>query len=96
MLNEENAEYMRAYMDGYTAALEKAKKDSKAPIIDYRGIMSRYEQWGWRVGENRAREIVRAVRHCCNGGKLESSSFILLSELEYWESIVDSTYLERL
>jgi hypothetical protein len=84
---------MRAYMDGYTAALEKAKKEADEPYIDFRGIMERY---GGRIGENRAREIIRAVRHCCNGGKLQSSSIILRAELEYWESVVDPKYLERL
>lgn len=88
-----NEPYMRAYMDGYTAALEKAKAEQKSPVIDKEGIIKRY---GNRIGINKAGEILRAVRHCCNGGKLGSCSVVLLSELEYWESIVDKTFLARL
>ncbi len=90
MLNEE---YMRAYMDGYTAGLEKARADFRDPVIDREGLIERYRG---RISNDKAYEIIRAVRHCCNGGKMKSSSLILLSELEYWESVVDPTYLERL
>ena len=93
MERQVNESYMRAYMDGYTAALEKASGEQKSPIIDKDGIIKRY---GGKIGINKAGEILRAVRHCCNGGKLGSSSFVLISELEYWESIVDKTYLARL
>lgn len=90
MLDEE---YMRAYMDGYTAGMEKARADARDPVIDREGLIERYRG---RISDGKAYEIIRAVRHCCNGGKLNSSSLILLSELEYWESVVDPTYLERL
>lgn len=85
--------YMRAYMDGYTDGLKKAAGEAEKPYIDMQGIIERY---GGRIGQNRAREIIQAVRHCCNGGKLNSCSLILRSELEYWESIVDKQYLARL
>ena len=54
------------------------------------------ERYGGRIGENKARAILQAVRHCCNGGKLKSSSLVLRSELEYWESLVDKKFLARL
>lgn len=85
--------YMRAYMDGYTAALEKAAGEAEKPYIDMEGLIERY---GGRIGQNKAREILQAVRHCCNGGKLNSCSLVLRSELEYWESIVDKQFLARL
>ncbi len=88
---EKSEAYMRAYMDGYTHALEQLRKEQKSPVIDKEGIQKRYG-----VGMNKAGEILRSVRHCCNGGKLGSSSIVLLSELEYWESVVDKTYLARL
>ena len=85
--------YMRAYMDGYTAALEKAAREAEKPYIDMEGLIERY---GGRIGQNKAREILQAVRHCCNGGKLNSCSLVLRSELEYWESVVDKQFLARL
>ena len=85
--------YMRAYMDGYTAALEKAAGEAEKPYIDMEGLIERY---GGRIGQNKAREILQAVRHCCNGGKLNSCSLVLRSELEYWESVVDKQFLARL
>ena len=88
--DEVNVSYMRAYMDGYTAAL--AEKKDKPPYLDVQGIIDRYGG----IGMNKAREIMQAVRHTCNGARLKSSGMILLSEMEYWESLVDKTYLERL
>ncbi|MBQ8345155.1 MAG: hypothetical protein IJY42_02695 [Clostridia bacterium] len=85
-----NPLYVQAYMDGYTAAMEK--KRDQPPYLDVHGIINRYGG----IGINKAREIMQAVRHTCNGGRLKSSGMILLSEMEYWESIVDKTYLERL
>ena len=90
---ERNESYMRAYMDGYTEGLRKAESAAEKPYIDMQGIIDRYDG---RIGQNKAREIIQAVRHCCNGGKLNSASLILRSELEYWESIVDPKYLARL
>lgn len=88
-----NEEYMRAYMAGYTAALEKQKEAESKPYIDKDGIIARYDG---RIGQGKAYEILQAVRHCCNGRKLNSSSLVLVSELEYWESVVDAKFKERL
>lgn len=88
-----NEAYMQAYMAGYTAALEKQKEADSKPYIDKDGIIERY---GGRIGQGKAYEILQAVRHCCNGGKLNSSSLVLVSELEYWESVVDAKFKERL
>lgn len=87
--------YMKAYMDGYTAAMKERQElqENKPPYIDKQGIIDRYDG---RIGVNKAGEILRAVRRACNGGKLDSSSLVLVSELEYWESIVDKKYKERL
>ena len=87
---EVSVSYMKAYMDGYTAAMEK--KTEKPPYIDVHGIIERYGG----IGMNKAREIMQSVRHTCNGGRLNSSGMVLISELEYWESIVDKKYRERL
>ena len=87
-----NEAYMRAYMDGYSAALEKHKEEKNKPYIDLEGIVERYGG----IGMGKARDIIRAVRTVCNGGKLDSCSKILVSELEYWESIVDKQYKSRL
>ena len=86
-------EYLKIYAEGYVAGIEKAKGDAECPYIDAKGIMERY---GKRIGIGKAREILRAVRMHCNGGMLESSSIVKMSELLYWESCVDKTYLARL
>ena len=88
-----NEQYMRAYMEGYTAAKAQAVKDEKKPYLDKDDIIARYDN---KIGVNKAREIIQAVRHACGGGKLNSSSLVLLSEVEYWESLVDKRYIERL
>lgn len=85
--------YMRAYMEGYTAGLEKAQKTTVKPYLDKDALIERYDG---KIGINKAGEIMRAVRTVCNGGKLDSCSLVLLSEVEYWESIVDKKYKERL
>lgn len=87
-----NEAYMRAYMDGYTAALEKQKEKQEKPYLDLNDIVERYGG----IGVAKAREIIRAVRTVCNGGKLDSCSKILLSEITFWESIVDKQYKSRL
>ncbi|MBR2343012.1 MAG: hypothetical protein IKA64_02020 [Clostridia bacterium] len=86
-------QYMRAYMDGYTAAIEKLKREGtgEPPYIDAAGIMERY-----RVGEKKAHEIIRAVRYCCGGGMLGASGKVKMAELLYWESLVDKTKVTRL
>lgn len=85
--------YMKAYMDGYTAAMEKAKAERAKPYVDKESLIERYDG---KIGLNKAQEILRNVRHVCNGGRLDHSSLVLLSELEYWESIVDKKFKARL
>ena len=84
--------YMEAYMSGYTAGVEKARAQSAKPYLTVEEVMERYGG----ISKCKAYEIMRAVRHCCNGGKLNHDGMILLSELEYWESIVDPKFKERL
>lgn len=86
-----NEQYMRAYMEGYTAA--KAERDKPKPYLDKDDIIARYDN---KIGVNKAREIIRAVRQACGGGKLNHESLVLLSEVEYWESLVDKRRVERL
>lgn len=88
-----NEPYMRAYMAGYTAALEKTKADGDKPYLDLQDIIDRYDG---KIGINKARDIMRAIRHCCNGGKLDSCSLVLRSEVEYWETLVDKRFKKLL
>ena len=88
----ENNNYCRGYMDGYMAAMEKAKAKQEKPYLDLNDIVERYGG----IGMGKARDIIRAVRTVCNGGKLDSCSKILLSEITFWESIVDKQYKSRL
>lgn len=87
-------EYLKAYSEGYMAGIEKERADAKAaekPYFTIDDIAERY-----RVGRGKAGEILRAVRHMCNGGGFGSCSMVKRSELLYWESIVDKQYVERL
>lgn len=84
--------YMRAYMDGYTAALEKAEAESAKPYLTVDDVVARYNG----ISKGKAYEIMRAVRHCCNGGKLNNDRMILRAELEWWEREVDKRFKERL
>ena len=83
--------YMEAYMSGYTAGVEKARAETSKPYLTVEDVMARYGG----MSKGKAYDIMTAVRHCCNGGKLNHSGMILLSELEYWESIVDPKFKER-
>ena len=83
MLSEE---YKSAYMAGYMAGKESVVKQ---PYLDRDGIIARY---GGKIGVNKAMQIIRAVRHVCGGGKLNSASLVLVSEVEYWESQVNKEY----
>ena len=88
----ENNNYCRGYMDGYMTAMEKAKAKEEKAYLDLNDIVERYGG----IGVAKARDIIRAVRTVCNGGKLDSCSKILVSEILYWESIVDKQYKSRL
>lgn len=85
--------YMRAYMDGYNAALKTIKDADEKPYIDREGLIKRYDG---KIGDAKAYAILDAVRHYCNGGKLNTNKLVLRSELEYWESEVEKKYKERL
>ena len=84
---------MRAYMDGYNAALKSIKETAEKPYIDREGLIKRYDG---KIGDAKAYAILDAVRHYCNGGKLNTNKLVLRSELEYWESEVEKNYKERL
>ena len=84
-----NDEYKSAYMAGYMAGKESAETEARQPYLDRDGIIARY---GGKIGINKAMEIIRSVRHVCGGGKLNSASLVLVSEIEYWESLVDKSY----
>ena len=86
-----NEMYSKGYMDGYTAAMERAKEESAVPYIDLEGVMKRFN-----VPIGKAREIIHGVRHVCGGGKLGLTTKVLMSEMLYWESIVDKEYIARL
>lgn len=84
--------YMRAYMDGFTDGLKKAEGEAEKPFLTVEDIMTRYGG----IGKGKAYGIMQAVRHCCNGGKLNNDRMILRSELEYWESMPEVKFVERL
>ena len=87
-----NELYMRAYMDGYTAGIEKGRGETEKPYLTVEDVVKRYGG----ISKSKAYEIMVAVRHCCNGGKLNHNGMILLAELEYWEREVDKKFKERL
>ena len=96
-MDNENKEFymkgkMEGYMEGYNAAMEKASERAAKPYIDKDGIIERY---GGKIGINKAYQIIHAVRQVCGGGKL-GSGLVLVSELEYWESLVNKEFVERL
>lgn len=86
-----NELYMRAYMDGYTAAMEKKRAEEEKPHLTVDDVVARYG-----ISKAKAYGIMNAVRHCCNGGKLNNDRMILRSELEYWESMPEVNFVERL
>lgn len=89
-----NEEYRKAYMEGYVAGLEKGREESEKelkPIFKNKDIMERYG-----IGRGKASEVIRAVRHVSGGGGFGTAGMVKRSELLYWESIVDKTFLARL
>ena len=87
-------EYRKAYMDGYVAGLERARNEAvkeEKPFFTVDDVASRYN-----CGKNKAGEIIRAVRHVTGGGGFGSCGMVKRSELLYWESIVEKTFVERL
>lgn len=88
-----NDNYIKAFAAGYAAAMEEVRGKSANPLMGVEEILRRYDN---RIGKAKAYEVLKAVRHCCGGGMLNSNSYVMLSELEFWEKKVDPTYKERL
>lgn len=83
-------EVMQAYALGYEAGKKAASGEGK-PYMTADDLSERYD-----VGKNKARDILNAIRLYCNGGKLNHESRVLVAEVEYWESVVDTRKKERL
>ena len=90
---KEQDTYLQAYAEGYLAASKEMEGRATKPYIDKEALIARYDG---KISMDKAYEIIRAVRHVCNGGRLQSTSMVLLSELEYWESLVDKQFKARL
>ena len=85
-------EYARAYAEGYAAGIASVQViPPPSPVLKIEDIMKRYD-----VGLNKARQILQAIRHVTNGGALDCSGAVLVSEAEYWETLVDKTFKKRL
>lgn len=84
-------EYTRAFAEGYAAGIAAAGGRQDSPVLFIEDVQERYQ-----VGINKAREIMQAIRHVCNGGKLQSPKMILKAEAEYWETLVDKQFRKRL
>lgn len=85
-----SSEVLDAYLQGYQRGVAQATAQSK-PYMTVADIAERYD-----VGIGKARDILNAVRMFCNGGKLNHESRVLVAEVEYWESVVDTRKKERL
>lgn len=92
-MSDEQKNYAQAFAEGYAFAMEQVRAKESNPILNAEDIMRRY---GGKVGLNKAREIIQAVRHCCGGGMLSMSGHVMLSEVVYWENKVNPEYVERL
>lgn len=84
-------EYARAYAEGYAAGIAVATEKRSSPVLRIEYIQERYG-----VGVNKARQILQAIRRNCNGGKLDAAGAVLVSEAEYWETLVDKQFRARL
>jgi hypothetical protein len=86
-------EYRDAYMKGYVDGLAKgqAEAQEEKPFFTIEDIMKRYD-----CCQSKAGQILRAVRHVCNGGGLGTNDKVKKAELLYWETIVDKTFLREL
>ena len=87
-----NDQYMSAYMKGYMEGIKAERGEAAKPYLTVENVSERYGG----ISKAKAYEIMRGVRHVCGGGKLGHDGMILRAELEYWESIVDKRYIERL
>jgi hypothetical protein len=84
-------EYARAYAEGYAAGIATVTEKRLSPVLRIEDIQERYG-----VGVNKARQILQAIRRNCNGGKLDAAGAVLVSEAEYWETLVDKQFRARL
>ena len=92
MVSTVNEQYMSAYMKGYMEGIKAERGEAEKPYLDVEAVRARYGG----ISRSKAYEIMQGVRHVCGGGKLNHDGMILRAELEYWESIVDKRYIERL
>ena len=92
MTSAVNEQYMQAYIAGYMEAVRTEKGEAEKPYLMVDDVVKRYGG----ITKGKAYNIMKAVRHLCGGGKLEHNGMILRSEMEYWESVVDKRYVERL
>ena len=82
--------YMSAFMDGYLAAMAKYKTDEKK-VLTVADIQERYH-----CGINKAQNIMQSILRCCNGGMLNTPGRCKPAEADYWDTLVDKQYKERL
>lgn len=92
MVSAVNEQYMSAYMKGYMEGIKAERGEAEKPYLDVEAVRARYGG----ISRSKAYEIMQGVRHVCGGGKLNHDGMILRAELEYWESIVDKRYIDRL
>ena len=85
-------QYMQAYMKGYMEGIRAERGEAERPYLRVQDVCERYGG----ISKSKAYNIMNAVRHLCGGGKLQHDEMILRSEIEYWESVVDKRYVERL
>lgn len=88
MNNQVNEVYMRAYMEGYTAAKREAAEASVKPYMTVDDIVEYYDG---KIGKSKAYEIMRGVRMVTGGGKLDSDRVVAIADFKYWETLVDKT-----
>lgn len=91
MENENREQFLSGYLAGYMKAIQEKQAEEQMAYVDAEAIAKRYD-----IGINAARDVLKGIRHVCNGGKLGSCSKVLVSELKYWESLVDKQYVARL
>lgn len=84
-------ELLDVYLKGFAEGFARGQQTESRPWLDHEGIMLRYG-----VGENKAREILQAIRRHCNGGLLNASGKVLLSEAVAWENNPEVKFKARL
>ena len=82
-------EQMNGRMTALDIEIREFRQQGRVALT-HEDIMERYG-----VGQVKAYQIIRAIRSVCGGGKLGQGK-VLPSEVRYWESLVDTTFVERL